>query len=264
MTDDRATRVWASITACAQREWASVSLRHVCLACAEAVQVDGVGLSMQGRVSGLRESVVATDQRSEEMEELQATLGDGPGVEVLGGNAALLAADLSSADALARWPIFAPAAVERGVLAMYSFPIRAGAAHLGVLDLYRERVSELRDNEFADALRYADAALSVSLDIRGGVVRQEAAPNDLLTERRAAVHQASGMVSVQLGINIVDALARLRAYAFAYDRRLGDVATDVVERRLRFTLDGDNQDNLRDTGPDLSGDGSGTGKDGEP
>ncbi len=42
------------------------------------------------------------------------------------------------------------------------------------------------------------------------------------------------MVTVQIGVTVTDALARLRAYAYAHDRRLADVATDVVARRLRL------------------------------
>jgi hypothetical protein len=45
------------------------------------------------------------------------------------------------------------------------------------------------------------------------------------------------MILVQLGIGAEAAFARLRAYAFVHDRRLGDVARDVVERRLRFDPD---------------------------
>ena len=48
------------------------------------------------------------------------------------------------------------------------------------------------------------------------------------------VHQAAGMVSVQLGVSVAQALVRLRAYAFAQERLLADVAADVVARRLHF------------------------------
>ena len=51
---------------------------------------------------------------------------------------------------------------------------------------------------------------------------------------RAEVHQATGMVSVQLGVSLAEALVRLRAHAWAEDRLLADVAADVVARRLRF------------------------------
>ena len=45
------------------------------------------------------------------------------------------------------------------------------------------------------------------------------------------------MILVQLGISAEAAFARLRAYAYAHDRRLSDVARDVVGRRLRFEPD---------------------------
>jgi AmiR/NasT family two-component response regulator len=51
---------------------------------------------------------------------------------------------------------------------------------------------------------------------------------------RFVVHQASGVLSVQLDIGVGEALVRLRAYAFAHDRPLTDVAQDVVAHRLRL------------------------------
>jgi hypothetical protein len=48
------------------------------------------------------------------------------------------------------------------------------------------------------------------------------------------VHNAAGMVSVQEGISVTEALIRLRAFAFSSDRLLADVAEDVVARRLRL------------------------------
>ena len=45
------------------------------------------------------------------------------------------------------------------------------------------------------------------------------------------------MITVQLGVTAAVALIRLRAYAYAHDRRLRDVAGDVVARRLRFDPD---------------------------
>ena len=49
-----------------------------------------------------------------------------------------------------------------------------------------------------------------------------------------AVHNAAGMVSVQEGISVTEALIRLRAFAFSSDRLLADVAHDVIARRLRL------------------------------
>jgi hypothetical protein len=50
----------------------------------------------------------------------------------------------------------------------------------------------------------------------------------------AVVHNASGMVSAQLDIDVDEALLRLRAVAFVIGRPLADVARDVVNRELRL------------------------------
>ena len=49
-----------------------------------------------------------------------------------------------------------------------------------------------------------------------------------------AVHNAAGMTPVQLEISVTEALIRLRAYAFATNRLISDVAQDVVNRRRRL------------------------------
>ncbi len=49
------------------------------------------------------------------------------------------------------------------------------------------------------------------------------------------MHQATGMILVQLGIPAQDAFVRLRAHTFATRRPLAEVARDVVVRRLVFT-----------------------------
>ncbi|HET9138222.1 ANTAR domain-containing protein [Actinophytocola sp.] len=234
MDQDRVVRVWALITEHAQREGASASLRHVCVVCARAVAATGSGLSIT-RGRGRHDPVATSDAASAELAELQFTLGEGPSADALDGAGPVLAADLSAAASRRRWPVFAPAATKRGVLAMFSFPLELGAVRVGVLDLYRDRTGPLSGAQLADALVFADAALLLVLDDRGGI---PAAYADLVDggfdEWRAEVHQAAGMLSVQLGVEVEEALVRLRAYAFTQDRRLAAVARDVIERRVRF------------------------------
>lgn len=191
-------------------------------------------MSLTTHSGGVAEIIAATDGVSEELEERQSTVGEGPSLDVLHGHAALLLPDLSSTDSMVRWPVFTASAAKAGVSAMFSFPIRADDVAVGVMDVYRFKAGDLTDDELADALSFADAALALALDRYGSV---EPPVDDLFSARRAAIHQASGMVSVQLGISVADALARLRAYAFAHDRQLADVADDVVARKLRFGND---------------------------
>ena len=55
-----------------------------------------------------------------------------------------------------------------------------------------------------------------------------------LALHRAEIDQATGMLTEQLGVGIEEAFVRLRAYAYADDRRLTEVARDIVARRLRL------------------------------
>jgi len=231
---DRAIGVWLSITALARSEGADVGVRHAVTACGEAVGA-GAALSMSAS-GGSYEPVFATDPRSSDLEDLQATLGQGPSAEVIGGVGPVLEGEMGGAGALARWPEFAAAAVDRGVAAVFAVPVGAGAARLGALGLYRDWPGPLSAEQFNAVLLYADAVLMLAMDERGGL-----APGavDLLesgfTERRAEVHQAAGMVSVQLGVSLTDALVALRARAYAEGRTIAQVAADVVARRLSFT-----------------------------
>jgi hypothetical protein len=50
----------------------------------------------------------------------------------------------------------------------------------------------------------------------------------------AELFQAQGMVTVQLGVPLADALARIRARAYSDNRPLREVARDIVTRRLRL------------------------------
>ena len=51
---------------------------------------------------------------------------------------------------------------------------------------------------------------------------------------RIVIRQATGVIAAQLDDTTPDALARLRAAAFASGRPVCDIAQDVVERRIRF------------------------------
>lgn len=232
--EHRADHVWGAIRERAQAEGADPSLRHVLEACAVALGAAGCGLSMVG-ASGAREPVLSVGALCEELEELQFTLGQGPGVDAA-GDGVVLAPDLAAGSAARRWPVFAPAAVQRGVRGLFAFPVAVGAARVGVLDVYRRDAGELGATHLSTALAFADAALVLVLDERGAVgTGPDRYRGGMLPERRAEVHQAAGMVSVQLSVEVSEALVRLRAHAYVHERRLAEVAADVVARRLRFT-----------------------------
>ncbi len=168
------------------------------------------------------------------VQELQFELGEGPCVDAWANTEPVLEPDLGS-PRVARWPALTQGAVAAGVLAVFAFPLRLGAIRIGVLVLYRDHPGGLDDEELAYGLVLADLATWVILSLQSG------APDDALHELLAAepphwaeVHQATGIVAVQLRVGLDESFVRLRAHAFAEGRPMREIARDVVAHRLRL------------------------------
>ncbi len=231
---ERALKVWEWIVA-AQEGDGPVSVAALCRAAVKELAVDGASVTASGGVVA-REPLFASDELSARLEELQFTVGEGPGTDEPGSGSPTLVPDLESA--APRWPGFVPGAVGAGARAIFSFPLQAGAIEVGALSLYRAQPGSLAAGELADALVFADIALRLLLDGSSGVTASPGyRPLDGMSDGRAEVHQATGMIAVQLDVSLEEAFARLRAYAFGAGSALADVARAVVSRQLRFGPD---------------------------
>jgi hypothetical protein len=237
VSGERVARIWAQVAERSRGE--ALSVAHVCAAAVAGVGVDGAGVTVMAGPTA-RETVHATDALAGQLEELQLTLGQGPCVDTYTDGGPVLAVDLRARDYLIRWPAFTPAALHSGARAVFALPLQVGAIRLGALDLYRTRPGGLSPHEVDDVRVYAETVCVVLLN-EAAETRSETAElawhHDDPTVHQAVVHQATGMILVQLGVSIDVAFLRLRAYAYAHDRPLGEVARDVVERRLRFEPD---------------------------
>jgi hypothetical protein len=176
----------------------------------------------------------ATDDVSERMEELQFTLGEGPGLDAHADGTPVMEPDLT-APAADRWIAFTPAALATGVGAVFAFPLVVGSVRLGALNFYRTTTGAMTDDQHADAQVITGVAARTLLTLQADAPVGALSPQiEAESNLRLIVHQASGMVSVQLGVSVADALVRLRAYAVAHDLLIDDVATRIIDRRLRF------------------------------
>jgi len=228
--------VWGAINAAAGGVDVP-SLRHAVIACSESLSAAGAGLALTRPRGGL-EPLLATGADIRELEELQFTLGQGPGVDAKTSGVPESATDLVAADAGRRWSAFAPAAVERGMRGVFAFPVGAGAAGLGVLTVYRQQPGPLHTGQWLDALVFADAVFVLALDHRLGVsVDLHEVIDAAFTARRAEVHQAAGRLAAQQSISVADALARLRAHAYSTGTTLHRVAVAVMAGQLWLESD---------------------------
>ncbi|MFG2037878.1 GAF and ANTAR domain-containing protein [Dactylosporangium sp. NPDC048998] len=207
-------------------------LERVCVDVVQALSASGAGVSVMAS-DGVHGMAAASDPRTARIEELQFTLGEGPCIDAFASGRPVLVSDLADG-ATSRWPMYTPAVRDAGVRAVFAFPLQIGAARLGVLDVFRTRPGSLSRTELGHAFTFADLMVMTLLD---GQERAGVGEFDEVFEHRAELFQAQGMVMVQLGIPLGDALVWLRAYAYATNRPLGEVAADIVARRLRFDTD---------------------------
>jgi len=192
--------------------------------------------------ANVRAPLWVTDEVALRIDQLYFTLGEGPSTDAYGNGGPVLAADLATPEYAVRWPVFTPEAIAAGVHAIFSFPLQVGAIRLGLLELYRDKAGGLSTAEIGDILQVCHATTLVLLD-RQIDHKPGLDPGKLLElagellPHRADVHQATGMLTVQLGIGLEEAFVRLRARAYAEGRTMEEVARDIVERRLRLSED---------------------------
>ncbi len=202
--------------------------------CADILGMTGIAVSVLA-VEGVGELVWRTDGTSVGLDNLQFTLGEGPSQDAGASGELVLEPDLAAVP-VQRWPVFTPAALELGVRAVFAVPLQIGAIRIGVLLAHRDEPGPLAGRTLADLLAFAQAATDALLGSAIGASE----PRWLADQPpgyRAEVHQATGMISAQLGVGQAEALVRMRAYAFSHQRAVAEVAADVVGRRLRLDED---------------------------
>ena len=232
MTDDDRT---ARIAVAFAREALRAPAGQLCRACVELLAVSGAGITlMAGRRAG---PICVSSSRVRLLEDIQFTAGEGPCRDAYDSRMSVHSPVLDEV-AFGKWPAFAELARDCGIRGVFAYPMQRDGAKVGVITLYQEVAGDLTESQHEDSLAVADllsrTVLSVQEDARLGELGAGLAD---AVEYRAEIYQASGMLSVELQIPVADALVRLRAYAFAHDRSLAEVATEIVTRRLRLDDD---------------------------
>lgn len=200
--------------------------------------VDGVAVSVVDR-NQVSEVLWCSSDLSSTFEDLQFTVGQGPGPDAARTGGIVLVTDLG-VTAPERWSVLvAEMSALSPVRAVFAFPLGVGAMTLGVLTAVRCTPGPLSAQQADDAVVLAATLTARFLDgdaphTPGAAILQ---PMDSL--HHAVVHQATGMLSVQLSLPMPQTMMRLRAHAYATGRPLTEVAQDIVARRLRLDDDGD-------------------------
>jgi hypothetical protein len=205
----------------------AAGLQRVCRAATSSLGLLGAVVHL---ITGEREALVASsDEASRRLGELPFEVGEGPCLEAFALARPILVPDLMLMGP-PRWPGYLSAVDGHGLRASYSFPLLVGAVRLGVLDLYGASPRSLTPTEVSLALVFARVAIETLLDgSDGSSVALLDDPQVGVMHGRLEIYQAQGMVKVDLGVDLAEALALMRAHAFGRDVTLLDVARLILD-----------------------------------
>ena len=186
--------LWGLIAAHAAAAGRRVSVADVCAVAVCSAQASGAWLAAASS-RGPDFVMCVTDRVSEQLAELQLTLGEGPCHDVLTAAAPVLAGDLGDQESGRRWPAFTPEARNAGAAAVFAFPLMIGAIRAGVIGLYRDSPGPLSSPQLGDCLHLADTATVLLLDGLDGDNARRTAPTV-----RPTAHGRQGGVAPRPGL----------------------------------------------------------------
>lgn len=208
------------------------ALLHTLVArCVELLDADAAGVMLALGESGLR-AVAASSRDMSQLEIFEIAVKEGPSYDAYGTGRPVVVRDLHGAEQ--RWPTFTPRARALGFRAGYGMPLRLRDRTIGSLNLFQsEGRRPLDDADARVAQGFADVAtigLLQQQTLRDADLESEQLAHAL--QSRIVIEQAKGILSERHAIDPLIAFERLRKHARDHNRKLREVASDVVDQRL--------------------------------
>ena len=198
--------------------------------CARLLDIESAGLLLSD-TGGVLHVLAASSERTRSLELFQLQRAEGPCLDCFRSGRPVSAPDLAAASA--RWPQFAPMAIDAGFASVHAVPMRLQDSVLGALGLFGSVPGPLGEADIRLAQALAHVACVAIVQHRV-TTDQQVLTTQLRTalDNRVVLEQAKGILA-QLGdLSMDDAFAALRRYARDRNERLTDVAGALVHRRL--------------------------------
>src|ERR1700749_2620876 len=198
----------------------------------EILEAEAAGVMLADPRGGLR-LIASSDERMRLLELFELQGAQGPCLGAFSPGRVLPA---GGARSRTRWPVFAQHAVDSGFQLMCAVPLRVRTDIIGALNLFRRTDEPFTADEIDIAQAMAEMAAI-------GLIQERALrERTLLTEQlqaallsRVGIEPAKGMLAEYLNISVDDAFRLLRSYPRDHNRKLSDVARDVVDRKIPST-----------------------------
>ena len=179
---------------------------------------------------GRLEATASSSENVRLMELFTLQNEDGPGRDCFDSGAPVDHPDLGSA--MERWPVFAPAAVDQGFLAVHALPMRLRSDVLGTLILFNDTPGDFDSAMTGMAQAMTDIAV-IGLVQERSVRKREIVNRQLQTALtgRVLIEQAKGVLIERHGLQAPEAFDRLRRFARSHNQTIRHVAETVIDGR---------------------------------
>lgn len=213
----------------------NTSLRRVIDFSGQLFDVNGGGLMLADERGELH-YVVASSGPSHLLEQAQLDTGEGPCIDTYVHDELTVSNDLAEDP---RYPVLAKLVVPHGIGAVLGVPVSLSDMPIGSLDLYVDKPYAFDQSEMDALTRYGEV---VEAMIHAAVTASRAGElADQLTyalDYRAPIERGIGYLMARDGLTQPDAFQKLRAAARAGRRKIGDVATELLDTgHLPFETD---------------------------
>jgi GAF domain-containing protein len=211
-------------------EFDVIELLHVLSGrCVELLEVDAAGV-MLADPSGQLRVAAASSERARLLELFELQNDQGPCLDCFSTGQPISHVDLG--DGASPWPTFASHAIANGFSSAHALPMRLRQQVIGALNLFRHEPVGLLEDDVSIAQAFADIATIAILQER--LSREQSLLADQLQaalNSRVVIEQAKGVLAERDGCDMETAFATLRDSARSGNRRLSDLAREVVASR---------------------------------
>jgi len=198
--------------------------------CVDVLDVGAAGLMLVAPDGNLRVMASSSEaMRVLELFEIQAQ--EGPCLDCFRTGGPVVNQDLVTAND--RWPRFATEALAAGFHSVHALPMRLRGKVIGALNLFHLEPGAMRQADVDAAQAFADVATIAILQHRAAT--EAHALNEQLNgalNTRIVIEQAKGVVAERQSLDMEQAFATLRNHARNHNRKLAEVAVDVIEGSL--------------------------------
>lgn len=182
---------------------------------------------------GEPKTVAFTDGVAPALDQVQYDGRTGPCLEAIRTNTILRIDSLAGDD---RWAAFSQAAGERGVRSSLSMPLKVGAQTFGGLNLYGGEEAAFDEDDEQVGSVFAFYAAAVIANVAAYWSAQQLAEHlQRAMQHRAAIEQAKGILMARQRCSADAAFEILRRASQRENRKLRDIAVELVERAAEGT-----------------------------